>query len=154
MRDGGSERSRASGALFCGLADFASAEVDVRGCVLARDATPSAPFRRARPVPVIRSKSEGLPVCGASSLSARRVEGVGRSIAGRSTRRRSIVGRSIAGLGLFSGARASGGVNRADGRSAFASAAATVALAATAPAALAATALCSDLARASGGAGL
>ena len=153
VRDDGSERSRASGALFCGPLGFASADVGVRGAVPVEGVSPSAPFRRARPVPVIRSKSEGLPDGVASLPSTRRGEGAGRSIAGRSVRWRSVAGRSSGRLGLFSGALASGGVNRAAGRSAFASAAATVARAAMAPEALAATALCSCLARDSAGAG-
>ena len=62
-----SERSRASGALFCGPPGFASADVGVRGAVPVEGVSPSPPFRRARPVPVIRSKSEGLPA-GVASL--------------------------------------------------------------------------------------
>ena len=153
VRDDGSERCRASGPLFCGPPGFASADVGVRGAVPVEGVSPSTPFRRARPVPVIRSKSEGLPDGVASLPSTRRGEGAGRSIAGRSGRWRPVAGRSSGRLGFFSGVLASGGVNRAAGRSAFASAVATVARAATAPEALAATALCSCFARASGGAG-
>ena len=153
-RDDGSERSRASGALFCRPPVFASDDAGARGAVPVEGDSPSPPFRRARPVPVIRSKSEGLPAGVASLPSARRVEGAGRSIAGRLVRWRSVATRSSGRLGFFSGALASGGVNRAAGRSAFAPGAATVARAATPPAGLAATALCSCLALASAGAGV
>lgn len=148
---GASERSRASGLPVCGSFGFVIVGSAERGPASLACASPSEPFRRARPVPVIRSKSEGLPGGGTSSPSVRWVVGAG---AGQSMDGFVFTGRSTAGIAFLAGIPASGKVRRAVGPSVFGSTAVTVARATTPPAGLAATALCSCRARGSVGAGV